>query len=121
VGDLDGDRAAGKKVTLVGLTGGLPAGLAGSTNVEEALRTQRSAMARKKEVPAYVILKDTEPMRAIDIFVPFTPPALEDGSPVTFTYSQVARAGVTQVSGGAWARPMTCGTPLRQSSIDRQG
>jgi superfamily II DNA helicase RecQ len=34
--------------------------MAGTTNVEEALRTWGSAMARKEEVPAYIILKDTE-------------------------------------------------------------
>jgi ATP-dependent DNA helicase RecQ len=34
--------------------------MAGTTNIEEALRTWRSAMARKEAVPAYVTLKDTE-------------------------------------------------------------
>jgi hypothetical protein len=34
--------------------------MVGTTNVEEALRTWRPAMARKEAVPAYVILKDTE-------------------------------------------------------------
>jgi DNA helicase-2/ATP-dependent DNA helicase PcrA len=52
-------RVNGKNVTLVGPSVGL-IGMAGTTNVEEALRTWRLAMARKEAVPAYVILKDTD-------------------------------------------------------------
>jgi len=53
-------RVNGKSVMLVGPAVGLEGGRAGTTPVEEALRTWRSAMASKDAVPAYVILKDIE-------------------------------------------------------------
>jgi DNA helicase II / ATP-dependent DNA helicase PcrA len=53
-------RVNGKRVTLVGPAVGLIDGMAGTANVEEALRTWRLAKARKVAVPAYVILKDSD-------------------------------------------------------------
>ena len=53
-------RINGKSVTLVGPAVGREGGKAGTTAVEEALRTWRWTMASKDAVPAYVILKDIE-------------------------------------------------------------